>query len=77
MDDTAKRSVSKVAWRLLRLVLMLKVTNFYLVSILKCSVVRTVAALDGPVLSNELCALFSSQQRACGTKSIHRIRLAI
>jgi hypothetical protein len=77
IDDTVNRHVFKVAWRFLRLVLMLKVVNFYLVSILKCSVVCTVTALYGPLPSNETCALFSSQQWACRTKSIRSIRLAI
>jgi hypothetical protein len=77
MDDTVNRHVFKVAWHFLRLVLTLNVVNFYLVYILKCSVVRTVTALYGPMPGNETCALFSSQQRACGTKSIRRIRLAI
>ena len=65
MDDTANRHVFKVEWRFLRLVLTLNVVNFYLVSILKFSVVRTVTALYGPMPSKETCALFSSQQPAC------------
>ena len=77
MDDTANRHVFKVAWLYLRLVLTLNVVNFYLVSILKCSVVRTVVALYGPMPSNETCALFSSQQRTCGSKSIRRILLVV
>jgi len=77
MEDTANWRVFKVAWRFLRLVLTLNVVNFYLVSILKCSVVRTVTTLYGPMPSNETYTLFSSQQRACRTKSIRRIRLAI
>jgi hypothetical protein len=77
MDDTANRHVFKVAWRILRLVLTLSVVNFYLVSILKCPVVRIVAALYGLMPSNETCALFSSRQRACGTKSIRHIHLCV